>query len=301
MAAAAGASGPSLAGASGPSLVQGLHAPVELPAGLAAPLQVRWAKKSKRKRRPKQGDRTPELVASSGGQKERIFDNVMEPESSFEISRTVRMHMRGLTSDGRHNMRRKKDLARYTNYRVLRIAGLTHDNPDEDVNRRGFVTPLTELQDSSHLPRSPLHRRFHFPHTLNYKAYWGPPSVMDEPNEYEGSMVGCRVAMRLEDTPLTQRQKERLVEIVGPSRVDEATGVVALEADYFPERNQNAALLGDMFEQLMREAASADALPPAQQAAAPQQEVAARRSRPAAGAPKGLPGADTGAAGQGPE
>ena len=28
--------------------------------------------------------------ASSGGQKERIFDNVMEPESSFEISRTVR-------------------------------------------------------------------------------------------------------------------------------------------------------------------------------------------------------------------
>merc|ERR1712110_161611 len=166
---------------------------------------------------------------------------MMEKETPYTMSMTIRQHLRGLLSDGRYNQRRKKDLSRYTHYRVHRIAGLTHDDPEEDVDRRGFVTPLTALQDGSHLPRSPLHRRFSFPHTLNY-VYWGPPSVMDEPNEYEGSMVGCPVAVRLSDLPLTQRQKERLVAIVGPDRHDEETGVVALEADCFPERNQNAAI-----------------------------------------------------------
>ncbi|CAK0827861.1 unnamed protein product, partial [Prorocentrum cordatum] len=91
-----------------------------------------------------------------------------------------------VTLPGRHNVRRKKDIARYTNYRVMRIAGLTHDRPKEEADRRGFVTPLTKLQDEASLPRSALHRRFNFPHTLNYKVYWGPPSVMEEPNEYEG-------------------------------------------------------------------------------------------------------------------
>mmetsp|Transcript_48190 Transcript_48190/g.153801 ORF Transcript_48190/g.153801 Transcript_48190/m.153801 type:complete len:287 (+) Transcript_48190:118-978(+) len=236
--------------------VGGAYAPTLAPAGLLAPLQVRWAKKGKRKRKPKMADRTPERLAASGGPEERIFDKVMEPGTPYKMAQTIRTHLRGLTSDGRHNVRRKKDLARYTNYRVLRIAGLTHDNPQEDVDRRGFVTPLTELQDSSNLPRSVLHRRFPFPHTFNYKVYWGPPSVMDEPNKNEGSMVGCSVAVRLQDLPLTQRQKERLVDIIGPDRVDEKTGVIALEADSFTERNQNAALLGDMLEQLLREVAS---------------------------------------------
>eukprot|EP00933_Yihiella_yeosuensis_P056353 TRINITY_DN55491_c0_g1_i1.p1 TRINITY_DN55491_c0_g1~~TRINITY_DN55491_c0_g1_i1.p1 ORF type:complete len:304 (+),score=60.20 TRINITY_DN55491_c0_g1_i1:45-956(+) len=240
----------------------GGYAPTLDPVGLLAPLQVRWAKKGKRAKRPKRADRTPERIAASGGQKERIFDNVMEPESTYQMGLTIKQHMRGLMSDGRHNARRKKDLTRYTNYRVMRIAGLTHDNPQEEIDRRGFVTPLTELQDNSHLPRSANHRRFNYPHTLSYKAYWGPPSVQDLPNEYEGSMVGCTVAVRLDDLPLTQRQKERLVDIVGPDRIDEETGVIALEADTFPERNHNAALLGDMMEQLMREAMLADQLLP---------------------------------------
>lgn len=202
-------------------------------------------------------DRTPERLAASGGQKERVFDRYLTAcETSFEMSRQIRKHLRGLTSDGRHNFRKKKDMARYTHYRVLRAAGLTHDNPDEDVDRRGFVTPLTELQDTSNLPLSTIHRRFLFPHTLSYKVYWGPPSVMDKPNEYEGSMVGCSVAARVDDLPLTQQQKERLIDIVGPDRYDEVNGVVALEADYFPQRNHNAALLGDMFEKLLREVAS---------------------------------------------
>ncbi|CAK8996324.1 unnamed protein product, partial [Durusdinium trenchii] len=153
------------------------------------------------------------------------------------------------------------DLSRYTHYRVLRIAGLTHDTQTEfedNRSRRGFLTPLTEMQDNATLPRSADHRRFNYPHTLSYKVYWGPPSVQEEPNEYEGSMVGCRVAVRLCDLPLTQRQKERLIDIVGHDRICEKTGVLTLEADCFPERNHNAALLGDMLEQLLREALAAD-------------------------------------------
>lgn len=223
-------------------------------AGPFSPLQVRWAKKVKHKRKPKMGDRSKERLENSGGAPPRVFDQyLLEPETTHEMSRTIKSHMRGLSSDGRHNTRRKKDMARYTNYRVQRVAGLTHDMPEEDVDRRGFVTPLTEMQETSNLPRSPMDRRFLFPHIMSYKAYWGPPSVMNEPNEYEGSMVGCTVAVRLEDLPLTQQQKERLVDIVGPSCYDEATGVVALEADAFPERNHNAAMLGDMLEKLLRE------------------------------------------------
>ncbi|CAE8718151.1 unnamed protein product [Polarella glacialis] len=147
---------------------------------------------------------------------------------------------------------------------VFHVASLrlTHDRPQEETDRRGFVSPLTDLQDSSNLPRSANHRRFSYPHTLSYKVYWGPPSVQDTPNEYEGSMVGCTVSVRLSDLPLTQRQKERLIDIVGQDRIDEETGVFALEADTFLERNQNAALLGDMMEQLLREAKLADDLIP---------------------------------------
>lgn len=228
-------------------------------------LQARgFAKKSKRKKAIKMSEhRTPERVANTAGAQPRIFDQyLLEPETSYEMSRNIRKHMRGLAGDGRHNMRRKKDLARYTNYRVMRVAGLTHDFPEEEVDRRGFVTPLTELQETSNLPRSPMDRRFLFPHSLSYKVYWGPPSVMDQPNEYEGSMVGCTVAVRLEDLPLTHQQKERLVDIVGHSRYDVETGVVAIEADYFPERNHNAAMLGDMLEKLLREVAQVGAEEP---------------------------------------
>jgi len=226
--------------------------------------QVRGKKRSRRKVGAKSGEKTPEQKAVSPGiaAVRRLEDEMMEPESPYTMAMNIKTHLRNLVEEGRHNLRRRKDFSRYTSYRVLRVAGMTHDNPQEDIDRRGFVTPLTDLQDNSTLPRSVLHRRFGFPHTVSYKVYWGPPSVMEEPNEYEGSMVGCSVAMRLQDLPLTARQRSRLVDIVGPDLVDEETGVVALEVDHFPERNHNAALMGDMLEQLLREAATADhALP----------------------------------------
>eukprot|EP00438_Fugacium_kawagutii_P006571 Skav231724 [mRNA] locus=scaffold2515:198891:199634:- [translate_table: standard] len=53
---------------------------------------------------------------------------------------------------------------------------MTHDYPTEEIDRKGFLTPLTELQelrevaDEATLPRSLNHRRFNYPHTLSYKA-----------------------------------------------------------------------------------------------------------------------------------
>ena len=134
-----------------------------------------------------------------------------------------------------------QDLTRYTNYRVMRIAGceprllaaisymsvgvrrqfsaacrLTHDNPTEEVNRLGFLTPLTDLQDAPlpsrrkalcRAPGSGLLESASLgePHPLQIsahpqlqglqdsmavgghyahgKVYWGPPTVYDEPNE----------------------------------------------------------------------------------------------------------------------
>ena len=37
-----------------------------------------------------------------------------------------------------------------------------------------------------------MHDRFDFAHTLDYKVYWGPPSAQEEPNKWEGSMVGAQ-------------------------------------------------------------------------------------------------------------
>eukprot|EP00913_Durusdinium_trenchii_P024265 g22782.t1 len=77
--------------------------------GLAAPLQARGAKKSKRKKRPKRADRPQEAKDNSSGPPVRIFDNIMNPETPYQMSQTIRRHMRGLESDGRHNRRRYKD------------------------------------------------------------------------------------------------------------------------------------------------------------------------------------------------
>ena len=75
-----------------------------------APLQARWAKKGKRKKRPKWDDRSAEQKAvNPGPRQDRIFDNIMDPETPFEMKRTISQHMRGLMSDGRHNVRRKKE------------------------------------------------------------------------------------------------------------------------------------------------------------------------------------------------
>ena len=93
---------------------------------------------------------------------------------------------------------------------------LTHDNPTEEVNRLGFLTPLTDLQDTPLPSRPKAVCKAHSsgllksaslgePHPLQIsthpqlqglqdstavrghselgQVYWGPPTVYDEPNE----------------------------------------------------------------------------------------------------------------------
>ncbi|CBZ52351.1 3'-5' exoribonuclease CSL4, related [Neospora caninum Liverpool] len=105
---------------------------------------------------------------------------------------------------------------------------------------RTFVTPLTKLQHQAALPRSPLHARFDFPHTFHYDVFWGPPQVEEEPNK-----TACWVSFHVADLKLSDSQEQRLLDILGPERYDEQTGIACLEADVFPQLNHNAAYLGE--------------------------------------------------------
>lgn len=90
-------------------------------------------------------------------------------------------------------------------YRLRRLLGLTHDEADSNAwngddrkaQGRTFVTPLTRLQHQATLPRSPLHDRFEFPHSLRYTVKWGGPQVA------KNGPTSCRVTFRLGDLGLT--------------------------------------------------------------------------------------------------
>lgn len=173
------------------------------------------------------------------------------PESPYQISRNIKHHLERLTAMDTTHIRRKKDYGRFNFHRILKAAGMTHESLPYRSEADSFKTSLTDLQESAQLPPTNLHDRFPFPHIVQYKAYWGPPTVETEPNRYEGSMEGISVSFRVVDLLLKQKQAERLIDIVGPSRYDEETGVVTLSADIFPSRNHNAAFLGDVLERLV--------------------------------------------------
>lgn len=171
------------------------------------------------------------------------------PETPYQISKNIRQHIARLTANDTTHIRRKKDFGRYNFHRFLKAAGMAHEGMR---GKEEFVTSLTDLQNKAELPISNTDTRFDFPHILHYKAYWGPPTVETEPNKYDGSMVGVAVSFRIEDLAMKSHEKERLIDIVGPSRFDEETGVVTVDADIFPDRNHNAAFLGDLVQELMR-------------------------------------------------
>jgi len=177
---------------------------------------------------------------------------VGNPQSPYEISKNIKQHIERLSAMDTTHTRRKKDYGRYNFHRVLRAAGLSHEQANSDSKRREFVTPLTELQHNADLPTSDFETRFHFPHVLSYKAYWGPPSVETEPNRNDGSMVDVCVSFRVKDLLLKEEETQRLIDIVGPTRFDPETGVVSITADIFPDRNHNAAFLGDVVHQLIK-------------------------------------------------
>lgn len=210
-------------------------------------ISARWKKKKRRKK--EKLEPTAEQIATKGNAPVRLEDRILHPESPYLIAKNIGKHIARLTTNEKTIIRRKKDFGRYTRHRVHRLLGLTHDDaPDRGAE---YTTPLTELQHTASLPRSTTDARFPFAHSLQYRAYWGAASVYQNPNKYEGSMVDVHMQVKLSSLPLTHRERERCVEIVGEDRYDENTGVVSLECETFPERNQNAAALGDMFEQLL--------------------------------------------------
>jgi small subunit ribosomal protein S35 len=172
------------------------------------------------------------------------------PETPYQIAKNVKHHLARLSAMDTTHIRRKKDYGRYNFHRILRMAGMTFDQSRSGA--RDQVTSLTELQDKAELPSSHFQDRFAFPHVINYKAYWGPPTVETEPNRYEGSMVGVSVSFRVKDLLLQPHEAERMIEIVGPTRYDGETDVVTIDADIFPNRNHNAAFLGDVVQHLLR-------------------------------------------------
>ncbi|CEM14846.1 unnamed protein product [Vitrella brassicaformis CCMP3155] len=210
-------------------------------------MQQRFKRKKKRKReRPHPTEEQIETKARVTPI--RLEDHLGNPEPPYSIAKNIRRSIARMAA----GWKRRSDFRRMNRYRVLSAVGLTHDDPEEKVSREGFVTPLTQLQHNAHLPRSTLHARFRFPHTLHYKARWGPPVTEKEPHVYQ-----CVASMRLDDLNLTERQEKRMLDILGPLRYDPATRMVILEADAFPDRNHNAAYLGDILEVLMRKAKKA--------------------------------------------
>jgi small subunit ribosomal protein S35 len=173
------------------------------------------------------------------------------PETPYQIAKTIKQHVARLTATDTTHIRRKKDFGKYNFHRMMRMTGMAY-NDESDTVTPEFVTGLTQLQDQATLPPSAFVDRFPFPHTVHYKAFWGPPTVETEPNRYSGSMVGVGVSFRVSDLLLRETERQQLLDIVGSERYDESTDVVSIEADVFPDRNHNAAFLGDMVQYLLR-------------------------------------------------
>ena len=212
-----------------------------------APLlqQVRFKRSKKRKMQHRV--MTPVRREATGFPSGPSLGSIVgNPESPYTIARNIKQHLARLTAMDPTHIRRKKDFGRLNFHRVLKLAGLTH--VDSKIGDE-FTTGFTQLQNEANLG---LQHRFPFPHSLTYKAYWGPPTVETEPNKYEGSMVGVSVSFRIKDLLLKETEAQRLIDIVGPNRFDSSTGVVTVHVDNFPERNHNAALLGDVLQQLIK-------------------------------------------------
>nr|CEL66321.1 TPA: 3'-5' exoribonuclease CSL4, related [Neospora caninum Liverpool] len=256
-----------------------------VPGGGLSWLQVRWKKKRGKKEKI---ILNAEQVATKTKLPPIRLEDRVTPEPPASVARNIRAQI----SRAAAGWKTKRMFTYRNKYRLRRLVGMTHDVDSDDeftqansrkrdsqastsssassggefkqaagvkessMGRkqkrafagRTFVTPLTKLQHQAALPRSPLHARFDFPHTFHYDVFWGPPQVEEEPNK-----TACWVSFHVADLKLSDSQEQRLLDILGPERYDEQTGIACLEADVFPQLNHNAAYLGDILQQLMRE------------------------------------------------
>ena len=217
-------------------------------------LQVRG--KSKRKKSAK-FVRTPEQEVARGKVQQTLSQRLGNPESPYRVATNIRQVMARLTATDKTQTRRRKDHRRANVQRYLDLANQTHQSApylsEEGASAGGFRTNLTRLQDEATLPGQLADMaRFPFPHTFFSTAFWGPPSVQETAMQTAGVAMAFRVA----DLRLALESRRKLLAVVGERRYDEDTDVVTIDADIFPDRNQNAAYLGDLVETLVREVRS---------------------------------------------
>lgn len=208
-------------------------------------LQKRWVRKAIKRSRPR-STATPEQCATRIKHNlgaTRLADLMSNPESPFTIARNIR----SLIAQRLFHWRRTKDFKLRNRFRAWKRSRRV-PVACRHVHDDAIVTPLTQLQHSATLPRSALHSRFDFPHSLHYEVFWGPPQTYKEPNH-----DACKVSVLLRDLQLTAAQMRRLVDTVGEDRIDKHTGIMCLESNVFEQRNHNAAYLGDILQRLITE------------------------------------------------
>ncbi|XP_026191795.1 uncharacterized protein LOC34622257 [Cyclospora cayetanensis] len=174
----------------------------------------------------------------------RLADHATTAEPPAAIAETIRTE----TYRAVKGRKTRRMFVFRNKYRLKRLLSLTHDTEPSDERKpqgRAFITPLTRLQHQAHLPRSATHSRFDFRHSLRYTVAWGGPQVSPVVPS------ACSVTFRLKDLSLTAAQRKQLIAILGPDRIRD--DLCCLEADVFPELNENAAHLGDALELLLRE------------------------------------------------
>ncbi|CAD7948141.1 unnamed protein product [Amoebophrya sp. A25] len=199
--------------------------------------QVRF-KRGKRKKRIRQVDRPPELKEMRREDQFncqiRLEDRILRgPETPYSIARNINQYLDRFSGEGGKEMhyRRSKDFTLRHKHRMLRLAGLTHDDADVSHLDTPQLTDLEALQQEATLPRTSLETRFPFPHLLSYKVYWSADASPDpEPNKYDSqSFKSMRVTFDTADVPsLTRAERTRLVDIVGEKCVSRRRGTWGL-------------------------------------------------------------------------
>lgn len=198
--------------------------------------QQRWKKQRRKKERVvlNEEQKSTKMTRSPI----RLEDHVGSPEPPYSIARHIRSALaRVVAAD-----KRKKDYGRRIRYKQLQAAGLTVDSSQRDYGSV-FVTPLTAQQHEAVLPKSTLHERFPFSHTLQYKCFWGPAETSKE------NYSECAVSCNIDELGLKQQEKDTIIRVA--SSYDAKTKTLTLKANSFKELNQNAAHLGDLLQRFM--------------------------------------------------
>lgn len=175
----------------------------------------------------------------------RLEDRTTVSEPPSVISKNIKNEIMKVCI-GKERTRRH---FKYRNkYRIKKFLNMTHDKENvKHKNPSVFITPLTKLQHESTLPRTLQHDRFTFPHSFQYSVIWHGSSIVD--NDEKNI---CFFSSNLNDLFLSEKEKKKLIEILGEERVDKKNNFIYLESNFFNTYNHNASYLGDAVQFLMK-------------------------------------------------